>query len=163
VPESRHELVIAALQTALATIVGDGGATYWFSPDRVLRAPAFTAQCLDASLETIYVLSPEDVAEVHGDSCDEKDTLRVDLTAVRRFNPPTENPFQQAVPIRWTIQTRLERDVKKLTRADKSLGGLAQEITIPLTSYSPDETYFEGWACVFMRLEIKFHSPKAMP
>lgn len=109
------------------------------------------------------MLSPEDVGDERADSCGAKALVRVDLTAVRRFNPATENPFQQVAPIRWTVQTRLERDIKKLIRTDESLGGLSQEVRIPLTSYSPDETFFEGWACVFARLEIKYHYPKATP
>jgi hypothetical protein len=161
--ESKHERIIVALQAALAAISGDGGATYWYGPDRVLRAPAFSALCLDTSLETIYVLSPEDVADERADSCSAKALVRVDLTAVHRFNPVSENPFEQMEPLRWTVQTRLERDVKKLVRTDETLGGLSQEVRIPLTSYAPEETYFEGWACVFMRLEIKYYYPKATP
>ena len=161
--EARHEQIIVALKAALAGIVADGGTTYWYTPDRVLRAPAFSQMCLDSSLDTIYVLSPVDVADERADSCSAKALVRVDLTAVRRFNPSTENPYTQEAPIRWTIQTRLERDIKKLIRTDETLGGLSQEVRVPLTSYAPEETYFEGWACIFMRLEIKWHYPKATP
>lgn len=163
--EAKSEQIILALQAALEGIIADGGTTYHYSPDRVLRAPAFSQLCLDSSLETIYVLSPEDVADERVDSCSAKALVRVDLTALHKFETD-ENPFtheQGNDPIRWTVQTRLERDVKKLIRTDEHLGGLAQEVRIPLTSYSPEETYFKGWACVFMRLEIKYHYPKATP
>jgi hypothetical protein len=161
--ESKQEQIIVALQTAAAGIRGDGGETYWYTVDRSLRAPGFSALCLDSSLETVYVLSPEDVGDERADSCSAKALVRVNLTAIHKFAPSTENPFLQEAPIRWTVQTRLERDVKKLIRTDETLGGLSQEVRIPLTSYSPNETYWEGWAGVFIRLEIKYHYPKATP
>lgn len=159
--ESKHEQVILALKAALEGIVADGGVSYWYSPDRVLRWPVCDAKCQDASLDTIYVLSQSDVDDEQADSCSARALVRVDLTVIHKYEG-IENPFLQADPIRETVQSRLERDVKKKVRADTTLGGLALDVRIPVTTYGP-ETYWQGWAGVIMRLEIKYHYPKATP
>lgn len=159
--ESRHEQIILALKAALEGIVADGGVSYWYSPDAVLRWPVCDASCQDSSLDTIFVLSPSDVDDEQADSCSARALLRLDLTALHKFEG-IENPFQQEAPIRETVQNRLERDVKKLLRTDTTLGGLALDVRIPVTSYGP-ETYWQGWAGVILRLEIKYHYPKVLP
>jgi hypothetical protein len=166
VAESIHEQVIAALKTHLEGIVGDAGATYWYTPDRVLRPAAFHGACLDSSLTTIYSVSPVRVEEKPVNiSIGMEAILTVDLAVATRFTG-VDNPFQQEAPIRWTVQTRLERDAKKRLRANYNLlgGSGAHRFTaIPVTDYAPDLTYLEGWACVFLRVQLRYTYPDTTP
>lgn len=156
-PESRHEQVVQALQAWLQGITADGGASYWLSPERVIRAPTFHAGCVDPTLETIYILSPEDVVDEWRDFCTWRSTLPVNLTAITKFDAVAD-PFAQPTPGRWTLQTRLEHDAKRRILGSpafvESLGFTVQA-DIPLTVYSP-ETYWDGWAGVFLRLLFRF-------
>lgn len=154
------------MQAALASIVGDGGASYHYTPDAVLRAVGFSKLCLDGSLDTIYVLSPQDVAVERRDICSDRALMRVYLTAIHKYDKGVENPFEQkknAEELRWTVQTRLDRDIRKRLRVDEQLGGVSLEVSIPLTTYAPEETFLEGWACVFAVLEIKYQYQKVTP
>jgi hypothetical protein len=168
VAESVHEQVLAALQAHLAGIVGDGGATYWYTPDRVLRPAAFHGACLDPSLTTIYSLSPVRVEDKPVNiSIGMEAVLTVDLAVATRFTPDAgENPLQQTEPFRWTIQSRLERDAKKRLRSNYNLLGVsgAHRFTaVPVTDYAPDLTYLEGWALVFLRVQLRYTYPDTTP
>jgi hypothetical protein len=160
VAESLHEQLVAAFQANLAGIVGDGGANYWFTPDRVVRVPAFSEACLDSSLTTIYCISPGQVEDALAHSTvGVRAVLTLDLAIVTRYTPSEEiNPFTADVPLRWTIQTRLERDAKKKIRSFYHLGfeSNAVWVEIPITEYVADQTFFQGWAAVFMRCLVHF-------
>lgn len=165
--ESIHEQLIVALAAHLAGIVGDGGATYWYTPDRVVRTPTFHSACLDPSLTTIYSLSPVRVEDKPVNiSIGMESIATVDLAAATKFNPATEDPFKQEEPIRWTVQTRLERDAKKRLRSNYNLLGVSgghRFTAIPVTDYASDLTYLEGWALVFLRLQLRFTYPDTTP
>ena len=62
--ESFLERAAEGVKASLAAIVSDGGANYWYTPDRVLRAPEFYGGCLpaDPTLSVIYTVSPGRVA-----------------------------------------------------------------------------------------------------
>lgn len=157
--ESVHEQLVAALQTDLSDIVGDGGANYFYTPDRVLRQPAFHGGCLDPSLTTIYVLSPGAVDDVLAHSTiGIRAALTVDVAIATRFQAGTEDPFNEPTPSRWTVQTRLEHDAKKRIRADYKLGrpDLGCFVEIQHTEYVAHQTYLDGWALVFMRLVVHY-------
>jgi hypothetical protein len=164
VPESNHEQIVAALRTLLQGIVADGGVTAWYTPDRVLRVPAFTESCLDSSLATIYCLSPADEDDEFRDSNRSvRSEMRVDLTVASQFTP-SEDPFDQPDPDQWKIQSRLVRDVKKRIRSDYRLGGLCLWIDIPSTEYGAEQTdTLRDWAIAFLRLVIHYHYADTAP
>lgn len=165
--ESAHELVIDALRDHLAGIVGDDGVTFWFTPDRVVRVPAFHGAVLETGLTTIYSLSPVRVEETPENiSLGMRAMLTVDLAVATKFDPQTEDPFLQEAPIRWTVQTRLERDAKKRLRSDFTLlgnTGAHRFTTIPVTDYASDLTYLESWAVVFLRVQLHYRYLDATP
>jgi hypothetical protein len=166
VSEAIHEQLVAAAQTLLQGIVGDGGVTYWYTPDRVLRAPAFHAGCLDESLTTIYTMVPVRVdARPITSSLGMDARLTVDLALATRFKPDTESPFKQSAPIRWTVQTRLEKDAKKRLASNYTLlgvDGAHRFTTVPVVDYAADltgqqlGTYLEGWAVVYLRVVFRY-------
>lgn len=172
--EPISEQILATLQTDLAGIVGDGGATYWYTVHKALRAPAFTSECLDESLGsdtapgTIYTLVPDEeepdrpAAMARVRLVD----LPVDLVVAQRFMPADENPFNPPSPMRETIQRRLVRDAKRRLWADGKggeVGGLAITTEIPIVDMSPETTFFEGWVAAFLHLRITYQYVETAP
>jgi hypothetical protein len=168
VAEPKDDQILDALKAHLEGISEDGGATYWYTPDAVLREPDFTEECLNPTLKTIYVFCPtpgQTLADRRADSCSIKSTLSVDLAVVTRFGQ-SEDPYEPGLPRRWTVQCRLARDAKRRLRADPDdkLGGtLVQGIDIPVTDFDSARTLMKDWACVLMRVLISYHYPKATP
>lgn len=161
--ESIHEQIVVALQTLFGGIVGDGGAAYWYTPTRVVRAAAFHSGLLDDSLSTIYCLSPADEDDEFRDSNREvKTIMRVDLALATRFTE-MENPLEPTDPDRWKVQNRLIRDAKKRIRSDYRLGGLCLWIEIPTTERGAEQTFEEGWALAFLRLLIFYRYADTAP
>jgi hypothetical protein len=165
--ESIHEQMIAALETHLEGIVADAGATYWYTPDAVLRTPAFHGACLETGLTTIYSLSPVRIEDKPVNiSIGMEAIATVDLAVATRFVPSSENPFSADTPLRWTVQTRLERDAKKRLRANYNLLGADgghRFTAIPVTDYASDLTYLEGWAIVFLRVQLRYNYRDTTP
>jgi hypothetical protein len=161
--ESISERIAAALQARLAGIVGDGGVTYWYTPDRVLRVPAFYGDCLTNTLSTIYSVSPDQEEDTYLSFSAVNTVVKLDLAAARAHRPHTEQPLSANTPIRWTVQNRLVQDLRKCLRGDKTLGGLAYDLRIPFVELSAEETYLEGWATVFLRLEVAYAHEDAQP
>ena len=56
--EPRPEQIAGGDQDEARGDLGDGGATYWYTPDRVIRSHAVTDRLLDGSLQTLYVVTP---------------------------------------------------------------------------------------------------------
>lgn len=161
--ESIHEQIVVALKTLFEGIVGDGGATYWYTPTRVVRAAAFQGGLLDDSLSTIYCLSPADEDDEFRDSNREiKSIMRVDLAVATRYTD-MENPLDPPDPDRWKVQNRIIRDAKKRIRSDYRLGGLCLWIEIPTTERGAEQTFEEGWALAFLRLLIFYRYADTAP
>ncbi len=175
--ESRAEQVAEALRAQLATIEGDGGNAYWYTPDRVIRTHVVDARVLDTSLDVIYVVSPEREEEsprTNGPNGIVRNTSFLTLTLLKRFTPDTENQLQRpetpdpSDPARATLQARMLRDVRKKLRSDVKLAlggadGVSTYVALPDTELGPEETYIEGWACVFARAVVTHHYVQDTP
>jgi hypothetical protein len=150
--ESKHEQIEESIIVRLASIVSDGGVNWWFTPDRVIRYPAWTEACLDPSLTTVYVLSPEEEVDTEaGTGLTVKAQARLDLLLCTQY-AGAENPFQVEPPSRGTLQNRMVRDVKKKLREDISLGGLTRNLDFVGTDRSAESTWEPKWAVVLVRL-----------
>ena len=168
--EPRPEQIAAAIRTKLEEISGDGGATYWYTPDRVIRSHAVTDRLLDGSLQTLYVVTPDRKDENRrtngGPGCIVRGIAFLTLTLLHRFTPPTENALVVTPadePIRWTIQERMEGDVRKKLREDPKLGGISTDLDLTASEEGADETFIEGWALAFVRLQVTYHYVQETP
>lgn len=156
--ESIAEQVAAALKTALAGIVGDGGTTYWYTPDKVVRVSFFPDQfALDpAQGDVIYILSPgsEELSEAAtGRLC--RSEHEFVLQVARQHRVATENPYIEGTPTRWTVVNRLVRDAFKKLTQDVQVGGIA--VNVNTDGMSVDrEQYTDGWAMAQIRFTVTF-------
>lgn len=164
--ESRPEQIAAAIVTSLETIVGDGGASWWFTPV-VKRTHAVEMASLDPTLDVLYLVSPDRKEESRrtnaGIGCIVRGRAFLTLTLLKRFTPATENPIEAEAPIRWTLQERLEQDVRKKLREDPKLGGISTDLDLTDSEEGPEETFLEGWALAFMRLQVTYHYAQETP
>ena len=156
--ESIAEQIAAALQTSLAAIVGDGGATYWYTPSVVLRVSFFPQGFMfePAAGPVQYVLSPggEDIIEERtsqGAAAEHEFVLQVAML----LDAPTENPYIEATPIRATVVNRLVRDAVRKLLSDVVLGGLVGNVVT--TSLAIDrEQYDPRWAMAQIRFTVSY-------
>lgn len=163
--ESIAEQIAEALKTALEGIVADGGTTYWYRPDKVLRVSFFPDQFTfdPAYGEVQYVLSPdpEEIVE-EGTSHQCKAELGFVLQVAKQHRVPTENPYLEQPPIRWTVANRLIRDAVKRLDADVQLAGLAVNVNTVGISIDRDQ-YAEGWAMAQLRFTVSYDFNGATP
>lgn len=168
--ESKAERIVAALRTALAAIVGDGGATYWYTVNACVRAAAWENSCLDETIATdatIYVLVPdtrETIRHTIGGAATghRRCILNVDLVLAHRYRL-SDKPHVSETPKRWTVQERLIRDALTRIESDEGLSGLCLAIDTPTASIAADETWIEGWAVAFQRLAIMYDYTAGTP
>lgn len=175
-PTPKVELIAEAILDILAQQIVTGD-EYWYEPDRIERAHAFTKEMLDSSLDTIYILSPDDEVNEEMTYTDTEGQLRLDLTVARRLKASTENALKRKASdeLRWTLQNRLVHDVKKALRGAgndgehrllptaEAPGGLVLHTSIPLTERSAEDTFLPGWALAFMRIEVLYDFPDGTP
>lgn len=166
--EPYHERIAEAIRTRLAGITA--GASYWYTPSKVLRTVVFDEGDLDVSHDLVILIAPGD--ETHreagtGDASSGGEMAveaEIRLLAAKRYNPATENPYQEQAPTRWTIGNRLVRDVLKALLSDVTLGGLAQNIHAKGDGIVADRARFiAGWALVELRLVVLYRYLAANP
>jgi hypothetical protein len=147
--ESRVEQIIAAVQSSLAGIVGDSGATYW-DTYRVIRHHAMTDAILDTSITTpILVVIPDIVENEEFTNREIESMVRFDIAGTKQYKLPL-NPFRAEEPLFWTVQNRIAQDVQKKLLGDVTLGGLTDNLEIELVDQTAETTYIDGWATVLM-------------
>lgn len=157
-PEPLCEQIVAALVDRLEGIVGDGGATFWYTPTHVQRSPAWGEHCLPlrpADDTTVYTLSPDDEDMEELTLTSTRAFMGIDLTIARPYRNG-DNPFEPAEPDRWKVQNRMRDDARKRLRGELKVGNLALLIQIPLVDLSAEETFVDGWAVVMMRLVVQY-------
>lgn len=167
-PEPWAERVSVALRDLLRGIEADGGVTAHYTPSAVVRAEAFSEELLDTSIDgdqVIVCISPEDTEDDESTYSDTSSQKVFHVTAAKIHNPAVVKPLDPSwdngeYPIRETVQNRLEADLKNRLRGDRTLvsdedpNGLSLHISVPLTEKGAEDTYHEGWAIVFCRVEV---------
>jgi hypothetical protein len=155
--ESVHEQIAAELQTKFAAILSDDGTAYWYTPDSVKRVAFFPdSTALDTSQEVIYLLRPGDeqiTEEETGGGC--RGEAEFFLVVARQHQAPTENPWLEEAPTRWTVANRLVRDAIRALLADVTLGTLV--VNVVADSVSID------WALAELRFVVEYQFQAATP
>jgi hypothetical protein len=166
-----HEQIMVAVQARFASIVGDGGVTYFHSVAYALRWPTFSGDVLDHTRlrttpgkDVICVIVPDSTPRKDGMSKHREGTIRFDVVMAKRFIPAGgENPFTRVAPLRETIQAELAADAESALCGDPRLtwlSGLGLAST-PMPRVVTDDRSFEatgweGWAGCFLGCEIDY-------
>lgn len=160
--ESLHEQISAALKTRLESIHEDGGATYWYTPDKVYRVLEFMAADLDDSLDHLLFIRPDT------DTIREGATTRIEGEAeftvwiCRKdprgsMSPVTE--AQDAQPIAATVIGRCVADVRAALLSDVTLttNNVALAWNVMKGSSAADfSVAVEGWLCATVTFTVAY-------
>jgi hypothetical protein len=169
-PEPRAERIMAAVQTLLQGIVGDGGVNYWETPDPagVIREPSFHGECLKKGAQVLYVISIDRVSRRQETNRQKNGEITFDVTVLKRL--PTnfnENPFATGQTERETIQSRLAADCEKKLISDPAFNAFpgleVWRVEVLDDDRSAENTNFEAWACAFLHCAINYRYPITEP
>lgn len=113
--ESKHEQIAEGIRQLLASIEGDDGATFWYTPDAVQRVTFFEESWLDASVGGGYLIfiGPGEEIQTEETAQEVKAEMEIFLYIARKNERPTENPFAEQTPIRWLEIDRAVQDILK--------------------------------------------------
>lgn len=163
--ESKAEQAIEALRAQIgAAIVGDGGTTYWLTPDIVARVPGFTEECLDSSLTTIITLSPDAPDQAEGLTFTTmKGSLLVHVATSTRFDTAEADRLHPATVHREILQDRLLQDLEKAVASSNTLGGRCLWARVVERDKSAQRTFAERWAVAYASVLIEYAYPETQP
>lgn len=128
--EPVHEQIAAAIRTRLLTIVGDGGTTYWYTPDAVVRCLEWLSS-YDVSKEHMLFIRPEPDNVSEGTTGTVNGSAPFSVLIVRKDERASRHPFdeeQSDDPIAATVISRAVADVRAALLSDPTLGGVAWNV-----------------------------------
>ncbi len=156
--EPRKEQILAKVRDQLASIVGDGGVTYWYTPAAVVRSKSFHSGFLDRTKDVVYVMVPDFTTRAWATSSQGRDAVvEFDLWCLKRYADPSD-PFQSGE--RDTIGNRLAADVERKLSSDPGRAAY-QGLEVDGVEVIRDEdaaevTNLEEWACVVVRVKVGY-------
>jgi len=130
VAEPVHEQISAAIRTRLLTIVADGGATYWYTPDAVVRCLEWLSS-YDVSKNHMLFIKPEPDSVSEATTGTIQGTAPFSVLIVRADERASRHPFdeeQSADPIAATVIARAVADVRAALLSEVTLGGIAWNV-----------------------------------
>jgi hypothetical protein len=160
--ESKHHQIAEALKARFEAISGDGGATYWYTPDRVARCTVWDRLLADptagavlygirAGRETHREESTGDAVSGGGLAAE----AEFFVLMLRQTNAVDENPLGPDSGVKAREQDRMVRDFLRALWLDVTLGGLANNIADGSVEVDRDVDV-EGWACVEARFTVLY-------
>jgi hypothetical protein len=167
VSDPRPELIADAIVSRLAAIVGDDGATYHFTPGLVRRAHVIVEGMLDSTVDPLYFVTPDRKEESRRTSLGVGGIIRgrayLTVSLFKRHVPATERPHLAEAPTRWTLEERMQADVRKALREDPHLGGVSSSLELVESEDGNADTEIAGWAMTFMRVIATYHYRHEIP
>ncbi len=154
--ESKHEQIIQAIATRLRGIVGDAGVSYWYTPDVVIIPADFEPEVLNSTYQTIYALIADYEDKRPVTFTETESDAYMDLVVLRQFERVASSPFVSDPPTPATVQNRLLKDAEKRLRGDRTLGGLAVDMSISRADRAAEKTAVGGWAVGMLRLAVNY-------
>ena len=135
----------AKVAAELASIVGDGGSTYWYTPDSVRRAEFNDAVKWQTTAEVFHEVRQGQVG-LEARTSRQLHTVRVEtfITAARR-----DKRHNRDDSVVTTIKNRLASDVKRKLAEWPTWSGLSLQLLEPTDE--EHEVEVEGWAAVHLR------------
>lgn len=159
--ESIHHQIAEALKTRLSAIVGDGGTTYWYTPDRVVRVQSYDRLIADPTVGMVYAIRAGE--ERHREEGTGGPTTGGQVGAEAEFfvlmlrpsDASDDNPFGADESTKPIEQGRMVRDFLRALWLDVTLGGLALNISDGSLMIDRDVDV-EGWAVAEARFTVLY-------
>ena len=166
--ESRHTQIAAALKARFEAVTGDSGATYWYTPAKVVRIQANDRMLADPSVGMVYAIHAGE--ERHREESTGDATAGGIMAAEAEFFVlllrPTaaadDNPFGADASTKAIEQDRMVRDFLRALFLDVTLGSLASNIAAGSLIVDRD-LEVEGWAAAEARFTVLYSYPARTP
>jgi hypothetical protein len=160
--ESLHYQIAEALKARLASIVGDNGATYWYTPDRVVRVQSYDRALADTSLGMIYAIVAGE--EQHREEATQVIAAEAEFIVLmlRPTQAADDAPFGVDESTKAREQDRMVRDFLKALWSDVTLGGLANNV-VDGSLIVDRAVDVDGWAVVEARFAVSYSYPSGAP
>lgn len=161
--EPVHEQISAAIRTRLLTIVADGGATYWYTPDAVVRCLEWLSS-YDVSKEHMLFIKPEPDSVSEATTGTFQGLAPFSVLIVKKDERASRHPFDEEKseePIAATVISRAVADVRAALLSEVTLGGLAWNVADG--EITADYSYQIGgaWLSAVLAFSVKYDYPKA--
>lgn len=160
--ESIHYQIAEALKARLAAITGDLGATYWYTPDRVVRVQTYDRLVADPTVGMVYALRAGE--ERHREEATQVVGAEAEFFCLmlRPTEAADDAPFGADESTKAREQDRMVRDFLKALWGDVTLGGLANNV-VDGSLFVDRDVDVEGWACVEARFAVSYSYPSGAP
>lgn len=166
--ESKHGQIAEALKSRLGAIAADGGATYWYTPDRVVRVQAYDRMLADPTVGMVYAIraGQEQHAEESTGDATSGGVVAAEaeffVLMVRPTQATDDNPFGADESTKAIEQDRMVRDFLRALLLDVTLGGLAHNVVLGSLIVDRDVAV-EGWAVAEARFVVRYSYPARTP
>lgn len=161
--ESIHYQVLEAIQSRLAAIAGDGGSTYWYTPDKTVRCTVYDRLLADPSAgDQIYAVRAGEERHQEETAQSVAAEAEVFVLMLRRTAEVDESPFGPDGGLKAREQDRMAQDILRKLWSDPTLGGLVNNVAGDRL-YLDRDVDIEGWACVEARFTVFYSYDKGTP
>jgi hypothetical protein len=159
--ESIVEQILAGFKTDLEAIEGDGGATYWYTADKVTRCDVFHRDLLVPQYDTIYLIR---------DTGDERAATAQFGYEGRELDVPIQVHTQdrrgetdphRATTLAGTLRNRMIKDVVKKIESDPRRSDLA--INTATGDALRDLAAPEGWIGAELLFTVNYDYKRGSP
>lgn len=167
--EPVHEQISAAIRTRLLTIVADGGTTYWYTPDAVVRCLEWLSS-YDVSKGHMLFIKPEPLDKVSEGTTasatqyNAKGLAPFSVLIVKKDERASRHPFdeeQSSDPIAATVISRAVEDVRVALLSEVTLGGLVWNVADD--GIDADHSYQVGgaWLSALVTFTVRYDYTRA--
>jgi len=166
--ESLHNQIADALKARLGAIARDGGATYWYTPDRVARVQGYDMLSADPTVGMAYLVRAGEERHAEESTGDAASGGGVRAEAefwvlmLRPTAAADENPFGADASTKAIEQDRMVRDFLRALWLDVTLGGLVQNVVDGSLVIDRD-IEVRGWAAAEARFTIVYSYLSRIP
>lgn len=174
--ESKHEQIAVYVAARLAEITIASGA--WYTINRVARVSEpqishWTEARGITGVNCFALVFPGQDEQATSRSTErvQKDMLldivisrraEIDRATAKTASTEPERIFPDnaadALPLKWTIQDRLLKDIKDKLNADLTFGGLLIELLLP--DHENRQYYVDGWDCAHLPILCRYSHPR---
>lgn len=162
--ESKHWQIAEALRTTLAEIVGDAGATYWYTPDAVVICDVWDGVADPSVGAEVMAIRPGEESHSEETPGTLRATAEFFVLLLRKTTATDPSPYQSDGGLRLKEKNRVIRDFLRALWEDVTLGGLVDNVNAD-SLYVNRDMGVDGdqWVAAEARFTVTYSYPKETP
>ena len=154
--ESKVEQIVASIKTDLEAITGDDGATYWYTPGKVIRVDYLESRVSfkDGYGSPIYMVGDTGSDRPSATAAFGETGRALGIFVLAAAQHEDDRDPYTATVVPGTIRNRLVKDVVKKIESNRMRGGLALDTEYLDVKRDFDEP--EGWILAEIYFEVTY-------